>query len=458
MDGIKNKIDSFFSIKERKSSIKTEIIAGFTTFITMAYVIFLSPSIIAGAGREDLFDVIIIATIFSTAFGTLMMAFYAKLPFAQAPGPGSFFLMTALFGMGFTYYESASVFFLSGIIFLLATFFGFREKIAASLPKAVFVALPAGIGLFIAKLGFAVDTQLFSILTNGVKRTPEYINDAQTVVVCFIGLAVMVACMKKNFIGSMLIGVSAATLVNIVWEFAQTGVFLAGLDFKPLNFGLFFEEGFLSGIKGLKSMFSLSKSGMFATFALVTFSYALMDMFSTLGTLVGTAYKADLVQKDGSIKNIAEVMYSDASATIFGGLTGTPTVTTFVESSSGISAGGRTGLTALVVAVCFLLSLFVAPIVKIIPNAAAAAALIFVGVSMISTIKNIDFENVENCLVSLTTLMTMIFIGIPQGIAMGIIVYVLIKIITLRFKDVNILTWILAILFILDLFVIYKGV
>ena len=454
-----SKIDSFFRISKRRSNVRIEIFAGITTFLAMAYILTVNPNNILWGGTADpRFSSVFIATALGAFIGSLLMALLAKMPLAQAPGMGLNAVVGTIIGgaMGFTYsYGNAmALVFISGIIFLLLSFIpggrnketgelvSLREKIFDGVPKAVRVSISVGIGLFIAFIGLQnahiiVDNE-FTLLQLVDFNNPEmWVKGgfACSAVVALFGLVVIGVLTHYNVKGSVIIGIFAATILAIPLGVADLNILkgtVPGISWKFWeNIGNFFNYGgensvFLSLFNG---GFKLPE-GSFMTSVMLIVSFSMIDMFDTMGTVVGCCSNAKLLDKEGKPINYGKMMYADSIATISGSLLGTSTVTTFVESGAGVAAGGKTGLTALTTAILFLLAIFLLPLFAFIPTAAAASALIYVGVLMMKNVVNVDFENVKNSIPAFVTIITMVLsYSITNGIGMGIISFVVLDIV-----------------------------
>lgn len=442
-------MEKLFKVKEAGSSVRVEIMAGITTFFAMAYIIFVQPNMLVDAGGNR--DAVFIATCLSAALGTLLMAFYAKLPFAQASGMGlnAFFTYTVCLGSGYSYEQGLAIVLLSGLLFILITAVGLREIITKAIPHNVRVAISAGIGLFIAFIGLLNS----GIVVRSEATTVEMVSfttwnaGTASAVVALLGLLVMGVLMKLKVKGAILIGIIAATLVGI--PMGVTNVDLAGVSWLP-NFSAFASEGLGAAFRGFSGLLDTS-GGVFtaiSSLVMIIITFSMVDMFDTIGTLVGTATKAGMMDKDGNMPGMKKAMMSDAIATAAGAIMGTSTVTTYVESSTGISEGGKTGLTSLTTGVLFILALFLAPLVGIVPSAATAPAFIIVGVLMLGSIKDLDLEDMTEAIPAFLTVSFMPFTySISNGIAAGLISYVLLKLFTGRVKEINWVTYIIAALF-----------
>ena len=430
-------LDRFFSVSERKSTIRTEIVAGMVTFMTVAYILVINPSILSVSGMA--FDRVFAATAIISAVATLFMGIVAKLPFVLSAGMGlnAFFSYTVCLGMGYSWQWALTAVFCEGIIFLLLTFFNVREAIVNCIPDCLKKAICAGIGFFIAFIGL----QNAGIIVGGstlVELSAGWYKGSAGV--AMIGLAVTAVLLVRKVKGALLIGIIATALVGIpfgVTSYAG-GKFLPS---APYFFPFAFSEIFASG----KSAFD---------FLLVLFTFLFVDMFDTVGTLIGCAGKSGIIREDGSIPNCKQALLADAIGTTGGAVLGTSTVTTFVESAAGVAAGGRTGLTAVTAAVLFLLSLFLEPLFASIPSAATAPALMIVGVLMISPIREIDFTDYRTAIPAFLCILFMVCAySISDGIMFGVLSFVIIHAFTGKARSVNRMTWILAALFVIKILV-----
>ena len=451
-----SKFDSFFGITERKSNVRTEIIAGLTTFLAMAYILTVNPNNILWGGTADpRFSSVFIATALGAFIGTLLMALFAKMPLAQAPGMGLNATVGTIvggaMGFGFSYGNAMALVFISGIIFLLlsvipggrkkdGSLVSLREKIFDGVPKAVRVSISVGIGLFIAFIGL----QNAHIIVDNEFTLVELVkfNNAElwakggfacSAVVALFGLIVIGVLHHYNVKGSVIFGILAATILAIPLGVANLDILAGkvdGISWKFWeNIGSFFKGDNTVFLSLFRGGFKLPE-GSFMTAVMLVVSFSMIDMFDTMGTVVGCCKNAKLMDEDDKPVNYGQMMYADSIATVTGSLFGTSTVTTFVESGAGVAAGGKTGVTALTVAVLFLLSIFLLPLFAFIPTAAAASALIYVGVLMMKNVVDIDFINVKNTIPAFVTIITMVLsYSITNGIGMGIISFVILDIV-----------------------------
>ncbi|MCI6966074.1 NCS2 family permease [bacterium] len=432
-------VEKLFKLKEHNTTVKTEIIAGITTFFAMAYIIFVNPNFLSQAGMD--FNAVMMATCLAAALGTILTAFMANVPFAQAPGMGlnAFFTYSVCMGMGYTWQNALAIVMLSGLIFFAISVSPLRSKIIAAIPASLKSAISAGIGLFIALIG------MFNV---GIVRTTQAglvelgSITGGTALVALIGLIITAVLMAYKVKGALFIGIIATTIVGIpfgVTTFPEKIAFYGFNTLAPV-FGKVFTEGF----SGLMS------HGLLALItAIITF--AICDCFDTVGTLIGTAKAAGMLDKDGNLPKGDKALIADSIATVCGAILGTSTVTTFVESSTGISEGGRTGLTSLVVGILFILAaFFFGPIAGIIPGAATAPALIIVGVLMLGNAADINWKDIETAIPCFLTIALMPFAySISDGIGFGFISYTLIKVARGKFKEVPIFLYVISVLFIL---------
>ena len=421
-------------LKKAGTDIKTEIIAGFTTFLAMAYILAVNPNILGAANMDT--GAVFTATALSSAIATLVMGIFANLPFALAPGMGlnAFLAYTVCLTMGYSWQFALTAIFCEGIIFLLLTFFNVREAIVNSIPANLKKAIGVGIGLFIAFIGL----QNAGIIVDSATLVGLNIT-SPSAIVAIIGVIVTAALVAYNIKGGILIGILVTTIIGIPFGVTQFG----GVASLPPSLAPTF----------LKFNFSEVLANI-PDFIIVMFTFLFVDMFDTVGTLIGCAGKADMINKDGTIPNCKEALFADAVGTTVGGMLGTSTVTTFVESSTGVVEGGRTGVTAIVTAGFFLLSLFFAPLFLSIPSAATAPALILVGFYMMSPVKDIDFTDpTEGIPAFLCLLMMVCAYSISDGIMFGILSYVIIKVLAGKAKNISVATYIVALLFVFKIIV-----
>lgn len=454
-------LEKFFKLSENGTDVKTEIIAGITTFMTMAYILAVNPSILSAAGMDQ--GAVFTATAVASLIGTLLMAVFANYPFALAPGMGlnAYFAYTVVLGMGYSWQYALTAVFAEGIIFIILSLTNVREAIFNAIPQNLKAAVSVGIGLFIAFIGLqnaniviggSTLLQLFSVdAYNEVNGTAATFNDVGiTVLLAIIGILITGILVIKNVKGNILWGILITWLLGIICQFAGLYVPNPELGF----YGLL--PDFSSGlsIPSIAPVFGkLDFSGIFSlNFVVILFAFLFVDMFDTIGTLIGVSAKAGMLDKDGKRPHIKGALMADAVATTAGAILGTSTTTTFVESASGVSEGGRTGLTAVTTAILFGLSLFLSPIFLAIPSFATAPALVVVGFYMLTNVVNIDFNDLSEAIPCYICIGAMpFFYSISEGISMGVISYVVLNLLTGKAKEkkISLLMYVLAILFIL---------
>lgn len=466
-------MDKLFKLKEHGTDVRTEVLAGLTTFFAMSYILFVNPAMLSQTGMPT--QGVFLATIIGSVAGTLMMAFYANLPYAQAPGMGlnAFFTFTVVFSLGYTWQEALGMVFICGLISLFITLTKIRKAIIESIPSALRSAISAGIGVFLAYVGiknagllkFSIDPGNYVVAGKGADQAKAAItaNSAATpglvdfnnpaVLLALLGLAITVFFVIKGIKGGIILSIFTTTVVAI----AVGLVNLSAIDFGQHNLSTALKElgqvfGVAVGPEGLGALFADTARLPQTFMAILAFS--LTDIFDTIGTLIGTGEKVGIVASSGEnheSEGLDKALYSDLIGTTIGAIAGTSNVTTYVESAAGIGAGGRTGLTALVVAVCFAVSSFFSPLLAIVPTAATAPILIVVGIMMLGSLKNIQWDDMAE---AVPAFFTSIFMGftysITNGIAAGFIMYALVKVIKGQAKDVHPMIWILNLLFILN--------
>ena len=472
-------MEKLFKLKQNGTTARTEILAGLTTFMTMAYIIALNPNLLTNFDiGSKLWNGAFMATCVASAVGMFCMAFLANKPFALAPGMGlnSFFAVVVgnIVGItGLTYleaYQAALVIILvEGIVFVVLSFFNIREKIVEAIPLGVRLGIAPSIGLMLLNIGlgsnagvysetggpFYVMRDFFGALTAGSSKTAMgsgYGTMVLYVITMFIGLFVIVALAYRGVKGAVLIGMLAASVINWIGQaaFLHTNPFasLSGASFVPPIADMIETTFFKFNFSGFMQM------GAFTAVTLII-TFCMIDMFDTIGTLVGTASRAGMVDKDGKMPQMKEALLSDAIGTIAGACTGTSTVTTFIESASGVEAGGRTGLTALTVGILFLLCMFIAPIAAIIPASATSAALIYVGVLMVMGLNKVNFDDLEQMVPVTLMLIAMPISGsIGHAIGIGLIAYTVIKVLNGKPKEVSVLTYVISLIFLVKFFVV----
>lgn len=483
---LKRKVDTMlekvFKLSENKTTVKTEVVAGLTTFMTMAYIIALNPNLLTGFGAagQDLWNGVFLATCIASAIGTFCMAFLANKPFAMAPGMGlnSFFAVVvgnivAMTGMTYvaSFQAALVIILLEGIVFVVLSIFNVREKIVEAIPLGIRLGISPAIGLMLMNIGLGSNVGVYAE-GNGfttpfyVMRdffgalTPSYLQNNMgdtgfatmilTVVTMFVGLFVILAMSKKRIKGSVLYGMLVASVIYWIGSFAflHTNPFasLATASFLPPFADMAKVTLFKFNFAGFMEI------GWFTAITLII-TFCIIDMFDTIGTLVGTASRAGMVDEKGDMPNMKEALLSDAIGTIAGACTGTSTITTFIESASGVEAGGRTGLTAVVTGLLFLACIFIAPIAAIIPAAATSAALIYVGILMLQGLKRVDFDDMDQMVPVALMLIGMPISGsIGHAIGLGLISYTIMKIFGGKAKEVSVLTYVISALFLVKFF------
>lgn len=473
-------MEKIFKLKANGTNVRTEIVAGLTTFMTMAYIIALNPNLLTNFGAEgmNLWNGVFLATCLASALAMFVMAFAANKPFALAPGMGlnSFFAVVVanIAGMtGLTYLKSFQaalcIILIEGIVFLVLSLFNIREKIVDAIPLGVRMGIAPAIGLMLMNIGlgsnagvysetggpFYVMRDFFGALTPSVAQTnmgSGYPQMVLTVATMFIGLFIIVILDHKKVKGSVLIGMLGASVIYWAGSYFFLGVnpfaSLATASFLP-PFGDMVETTLFKF-----DFAAFTQIGWFTAITLII-TFCMIDMFDTIGTLVGTASRAGMVDKDGKMPNMKEALVADAIGTIAGAAAGTSTVTTFVESASGVEAGGRTGLTALTTGILFLACIFIAPIAALIPAAATSAALIYVGVLMLGGLKNVDFGDMLQLVPVAIMLISMPISGsIGHAIGLGLIAYTVMKVFDGKAKEVSALTYIISLLFLVKFFLV----
>ena len=454
-------LEKVFKLSENKTDAKTEILAGITTFMTMAYILAVNPSILSATGMDS--GAVFTATALAAFIGTLLMAIFANYPFALAPGMGlnAYFAYTVVLGMGYSWEYALTAVFAEGIIFILLSATNVREAIFNAIPQNLKAAVSVGIGLFIAFIGLqnakiviggSTLLQLFSVdKYNEVNGVSASFNDVGiTVLLAIIGIIVTGILVVKNIKGNILWGILITWLLGIICQF--TGLYVPNADLGFYSLLPDFSNGL--SIPSLSPIFcKLDFSGIFSlNFIVILFAFLFVDLFDTIGTLIGVSAKADMLDENGKLPRIKGALMADAVATTVGAVIGTSTTTTFVESASGVSEGGRTGLTSVTTAILFGLSLFLSPIFLAIPSFDTAPALVIVGLYMLTNVTNIDFNDMSEAIPCYVCIIAMpFFYSISEGISMGVITYVALNLITGKAKEkkVSILMYVLAVLFIL---------
>lgn len=432
-------MEKLFHIKERGSTVSKEIIGGITTFLAMAYILAVNPGILSGAGME--FNSVFTATAVSACIATLVMAFCANLPVALAPGLGlnAFFTYSVVLGMGCTWQFALTAVFVEGIIFIVISIFGIREAIIKSIPANLKKAVSVGIGLFITIIGLS--NAGICTTSTGTLIGFENLNLLHpTALVFVIGLLITIVLWVLKVPGAVLISIAITTIIGIPFD-----VTTIGENWSPL------------ATPAAPYLFKFEWTGALSIkFLVVLLTFLFTDLFDTLGTLMGVAEQADLKDKDGNIVNAKGALMADSIGTVVGACLGTSTVTSFVESTSGVAAGARTGLASVVTGILFLAALFFNPVFAIIPACATAPALVFVGFLMLKNVCGIDFEDPTEGIPAFITIMTMPFAySISKGIMWGMIAYVFVKLVAKKYKEIPVVTMILAAIFIGD--IIFEG-
>ena len=451
-------LDKLFHLKENHTDLKTEVMAGITTFMTMAYILAVNPNILSASGMDR--GSVFTATALSAFIASCLMALLSNYPFVLAPGMGlnAYFTYTVVLGMGYSWQQALAAVFAEGIIFILLSLTNVREAIFNSIPMNLKHAVSVGIGLFIAFIGLqnakivvGNDSTLVSIFSfKSSVAEGTFSSQGITVLLALIGILVTAILLAKDVKGSILWGILITWVLGIICQLTHLYVPNADLGYYSLL------PDFSSGISVpsmaptfMKMDFSIVFS---LDFVVIMFAFLFVDMFDTLGTLIGVASKADMLDKDGKLPNIKGALLSDAVGTTVGAMCGTSTVTTFVESASGVAEGGRTGLTSIVAGILFALSLLLSPIFLAIPSFATAPALIVVGYLMLTSVTKIDFSDMTEAIPCFIAIIAMPFMySISEGISMGVISYVVINLITGKAKEkkISALMYVLAVLFVL---------
>ena len=439
-------MEKFFKLSERNTTVSKELIGGITTFLAMAYILAVNPSILSGAGMS--WGAVFTATALSAAIATLVMAFCANLPVALAPGLGlnAFFTYTVVLGMGCSFQLALTAVLLEGVLFIILSLCGIREAIIKSIPEGLKKAVAVGIGLFIAIIGLA-NAGIVSTETGTLIGFVNFTMANKAAIVAVIGLILTIVLYTLKVPGAILIGIIITTIIGIPF-----GVTTIPEDFKPFSAPSaphFFAFDFKGIVCTSAGKFSFAVLGQFFVI-FITFLFT--DLFDTIGTLLGVAEQGNLKDENGEVSNVKGALMADAIGTAVGACLGTSTVTSFVESSSGVAAGARTGLASVTTAVLFLLSLFLSPLFFLIPSAATAPALIFVGYLMMKSVVDIKFDDPTEGIPAFITIMTMPFsYSIAKGIQWGIISYVIAKCAGKKAKEIPVVTWILAVIFLADI-------
>lgn len=426
-------LERMFNLKEHNTNVKQEVIAGLTTFMTMAYILGVQPTVLKAAGMPE--GAIFTATALASLVATLIMALYAKLPFALAPGmgPNFFFAYTIVGMMGYSYQMALTAVLIEGLIFILLTFFNVREAIINAIPTNIKRAVSVGIGLFVAFIG--VKNAGIVIIDDAKNLTIGQITTGSGLL-AIIGILITGYLFAKNIKGALLIGIAITTLIGIPM----------GVTHLPDGFAI---ASLPPSIEPIFMKFDFSKV-FTVDMVVIVFTFLFVDLFDTVGTLVGVCTKANMLDEKGNVPKAKEALLADAVGTTFGAMVGSSTVTTFVESASGVAAGGRTGLTSLTTALMFGVALLFSPLFLMIPAAATAPALVIVGLFMMSPINEIDLEDFTEAIPAFLTIIMMPFsYSIAEGIVFGITSFVVLKVATLKFKSVSPLLYGLVIAFVL---------
>jgi AGZA family xanthine/uracil permease-like MFS transporter len=460
-------MDALFKLKENNTTVSREVVAGITTFVTMAYIVFVNPAILGTTGMDP--GAVMLATCISAAIGTFLMGIMSNYPFAQAPGMGlnAFFAFTICGSLGYSWQAGLAAVFISGILFIIITLTGLREAIVNGIPASLKKAISAGIGLFIAYIGvknasfltFTSDPGTYSMfgdtpesatIVAGAGAVPAFSFANPTAILALIGLIITIALVVRKVKGALIIGIAVTSVIGAILQFGSGGAFNVGIT-PPSGFSLpSLAPTFGKFAEGFGQLFTMDQGIGVAVASVVTIliSLTLVDMFDTIGTLIGTASKAGFLDEKGHLPRAKQAMLADAIATSAGAVIGTSTVTTYVESTAGVSAGGRTGLTSVTTGILLLLAIFLAPVLGFVPSGATAPILIIVGVMMASALKDIDWPDFRVAVPCFFTVAFMPFAySISDGIAMGFIFYSLVHVFTGKAKEVSIVMYVFAVLF-----------
>ncbi|GAM55775.1 xanthine/uracil/thiamine/ascorbate permease family protein [Vibrio ishigakensis] len=423
-------LEKLFKLSENGTTVRTEIIAGMTTFLTMAYIIFVNPAMLSDAGMDH--GAVFVATCLAAAIGCFIMGFYANYPIAQAPGMGlnAFFTYAVVLGMGHTWQVALAAVFVSGVLFILLSLFRVREWIINSIPLSLRTGISAGIGLFLAFIGLknagiVVDNPATFVSLGDITSVPA--------VLASLGFFITIALVQRGVRGAVMIAILAVTVLGLIFGDVQyNGIISAPPSVAPtfmqLDFSGLFEVGMIS----------------------IVFAFLFVDLFDTAGTLVGVASKANLIKEDGKLPRLNKALLADSTATSVGALLGTSNTTSYVESTAGVAAGGRTGLTAVTVGALFLLALLFSPLAGMIPAYATAGALFYVAILMLSGLVGIDWSDItEAAPVVVTCLLMPLTFSIAEGIALGFISYAAIKLLSGKGREVSLSVWVMSAVFIL---------
>lgn len=450
-------LERFFKLKDNNTTVRTEVIAGLTTFMTMAYILAVNPNILGDAGMNP--NAVMIATALASFVGTLLMALLANYPFALAPGMGlnAYFAYSVVIGMGYSWEVALFAVFVEGIIFIVLSLTSVREAIFNAIPATLKAAVSVGIGLFIAFIGLQ-DAKLIvgnssTLVSYQTFKGENFHSIGIGAILALVGILITAILLAKNVKGGILIGILATWVLGIICELI--GIYVPNPDagmYSTIPAGIvsldFSSFGETFGAVFTKVDFGSIRIG---DFIVIMFSFLFVDLFDTLGTLIGVSSKADMLDKDGKLPRIKPALLSDAIATCVGAIFGTSTTTTYVESASGVTAGGRTGLTSVVTGVLFLLSVIFSPLFLSIPSFAIAPALVIVGFYMMGSVAKIDFTDMSDAIPAFLCIIAMpLAYSISEGIAIGVISWTLINLITGKAKEkkISILMYILTVLFI----------
>ncbi|MEA4916295.1 NCS2 family permease [Proteiniphilum sp.] len=427
-------LEKIFKLKQNKTTVRTELVAGVITFLTMSYILVVNPNILGATGMDK--EALFTATALATLVGTLFMAFIPNLPVAQAPGMGlnSFFAFSVVIGLGYTWQMALTAVFIQGIIFILLTMFNIRELIVKSIPHTIKHAIPVGIGLFITLLGLQnaglIVKDENTMVTLGAMSNPH-------VWVALLGLILTAVLYYKKVHGAFLIGIAVATIFAVI--LGEVHLPEGSLIALPPDISPIFVQFEWSNIFTFDML-------------IVVFTFLFVNLFDTIGTLLGVASKIGITDENGDFPQLKRALFADALGTTFGAILGTSTVTAYVESASGVAVGGRTGLTALSTAGMFALALFFAPLFLMVPASATAPALILVGLFMLSSVVKINFDDMTEALPAFLTIVMMPFaFSIAQGIVFGMLSFVFLKVLSGRFKHVSVTMWVIFVLFIVKM-------
>ena len=450
-------LENIFHLKENHTDVKTEIMAGITTFMTMAYILAVNPNILSASGMDS--EAVLIATALASFVGTALMALLANYPFALAPGMGlnAYFSYTVVLTMGYSWQLALMAVFVEGIIFIVLSLTNVREGIFNAIPMTLKSAVSVGIGLFVAFVGLQnaklIVNSDSTLVTYQHFKGDTFSSVGVGAILALIGVVITAVLLVKKVKGGILYGILITWVLGILCEIA--GIYVPNADAGMYSVipTAFVSFDFSALGKTFGQVFKTDFSGVgILNFFAVMFSFLFVDLFDTLGTLIGVASKADMLDKEGKLPNIKGALLSDAVGTTVGAMCGTSTVTTFVESASGVAEGGRTGLTSLIAAILFGLSLLLSPIFLAIPSFATAPALIIVGFLMLTSVTKIDFNDLTEAIPAFIAIIAMPFLySISEGISMGVISYVIINVVTGKAKEkkISVLMYVLAVLFIL---------